>query len=156
MNALIVDDEVDYRLLLGRVLSSKGFKVFLAANGRDALHKMRIDKMDIIITDVYMPIMDGYELHRTVRSMPGYAEAPFLFISAYEDDPSYKSTRNPRLDGFHKKEQPVEELLAWIKYLMGTEKSPALAAVPTFVPSQPYTRKLQEFGGARVQIAEGK
>jgi DNA-binding response OmpR family regulator len=156
MNALIVDDEVDYRLLLGRVLTNRGFKVFLAANGRDALHKMRIDKMDIIITDVYMPIMDGYELHRTVRSIAGYEAVPFLFISAYEDDATHKETRDPRLDGFHKKEQPVEELLAWIRYLIGAEESPELAATPTFVPSHPYTRRYQEFGGAPVQVAEGK
>ena len=156
MNALIVDDEVDYRLLLGRVLSNKGFKVFLAANGRDALHKMRIEKMDIIITDVYMPVMDGYELHRVVRSMAGYETVPFLLISAYEDDPSYESKRNLRLDGFHKKEQPIDELLAWIRYLMGKDENLTLSPTPTFAPSQQYGRSRQDFGGVRVQLAGGK
>jgi len=156
MNALIVDDEMDYRLLLGRVLSSKGYRVFLAKNGRDALHKMRIAKMDIIITDVYMPVMDGYELHRTVRSMEGYEAVPFLFISAYEDDPSYKGKRDPRLDGFHKKEQPVEELLAWIKYLAGKEETFPLAPSPSFALSQPYGHRHQTFGGVRAHLTGGK
>lgn len=156
MNALIVDDELDYRLLLGRVLSHKGFRVFLAENGRDALHKMRMAKMDIIIADVYMPVMDGYALHNTVRLMEGYSTIPFLFISAYEDDPSRKSSRNPKLDGFHKKERPVEELLGWIKFLVTPQPQRTPVYPLRTIQSQPSARRPENIGVMRGQIVDSK
>ena len=105
MNILIVDDELDYILILGRLLHQKGNKVYLAENGREALLKLRIAEMDLIITDVYMPVMDGFSLHKTVRSMRGYERIPVLFVSAYDDIPSHKANRDPRLEAFHKKER---------------------------------------------------
>jgi CheY-like chemotaxis protein len=117
MNILVVDDELDYRLLLGRVLEQRGHRVFLAEHGRDALHKMKIAPMDFIITDVYMPVIDGFNLHFAIRSMEDYREVPVLFVSAYEDDPSHSVIKNPEIDAFHKKERPIEELLAWIDAL---------------------------------------
>jgi CheY-like chemotaxis protein len=131
MNVLIVDDELDYRLILGRLLSERGSTVFLAENGRDGILKLKVAHMDLIITDVYMPVMDGFAMHGAVRQISGYESVPILFVSAYEDDPSHRATRNPKRDAFHRKERPVEELLAWIDYLTG---------VRTVKPAQRPTR----------------
>jgi CheY-like chemotaxis protein len=123
MNVLIVDDELDYRLILDRLLNERGNTVFLAEHGRDGMLKMKMARMDLIITDVYMPVMDGFALHRAIRNMEGYQTVPILFVSAYEDDPSHRATRNAKLDAFHRKERPVEELLAWIDYLTGSSSA---------------------------------
>lgn len=126
MNILIVDDEPDYRLVLGRMLSQHGHRVVLAEHGRDALQKMKHAPIDLIISDVYMPVMDGFSLYTTVRGMKEYGTLPILFVSAYVEDPRYPTVRNPKIDGFHKKEKPVEELLAWISYLTGAAVHPPI------------------------------
>jgi CheY-like chemotaxis protein len=135
MNILIVDDEPDYRLVLGRMLSQHGHKVILAEHGRDALQKMKHTPIDLIITDVYMPVMDGFALYSAVRGMKEHGTLPILFVSAYVEDPRYPTVRNPKIDGFHKKEKPVEELLGWIKYLTGAADHPPTGPAPKPAPS---------------------
>ncbi|MBI1806373.1 MAG: response regulator [Ignavibacteria bacterium] len=59
MNILVVDDESQYRMLVGGFLQDKGNTVFLAEHGVAAMKIMEDTKMDFIISDVYMPVMDG-------------------------------------------------------------------------------------------------
>jgi two-component system, chemotaxis family, chemotaxis protein CheY len=140
MNILVVDDELDFRLLLGRILNQQGHTVFLGENGKDGLIKMKLAKMDLIITDVYMPLMDGFSLHSAIRKMKVYESIPILFVSAYADDPFRTIVRNPKIDGFHKKERPVEELLAWVEYLSGTRSTPPVMSSPSYrVPQYSVT-----------------
>ena len=59
MNILIVDDEEAQRLLMRNFFMLEGWNVFLAEDGADALGKMKRDRMDIIVSDIYMPVMGG-------------------------------------------------------------------------------------------------
>lgn len=59
---LVVDDDMDIRNLLHVFLSGCGYKVAMASNGREALELMQVDPPDILITDVMMPEMNGYQL----------------------------------------------------------------------------------------------
>ncbi len=122
MRILIVDDEPQYRLLLRNVLQDEGYEVFDAADGEEALAKMARIKMDMIISDVYMPVMDGVKLHRTVREIPGYERLPFLFVSAYDDHHTRDAVRDPRCEGFLRKGRPVSLLLQWVGYLAAPEE----------------------------------
>jgi two-component system, OmpR family, alkaline phosphatase synthesis response regulator PhoP len=122
MRILIVDDEPQYRLLLRNVLQDEGYEVFDAADGDEAMTKMSRVKVDMIISDVYMPIMDGVKLHRTVREIPGYEKLPFLFVSAYDDHHTQEAVKNPRCEGFLRKGKPVHLLLAWVSYLLTPEE----------------------------------
>jgi two-component system alkaline phosphatase synthesis response regulator PhoP len=121
MRILIVDDEPQYRLLLRNVLQDEGYEVFDAADGDEALSKMARIKVDMIISDVYMPIMDGVKLHRTVRAIPGFEKLPFLFVSAYDDHHTQEAVKNPRCEGFLRKGKPVALLLDWVTYLTTPE-----------------------------------
>jgi CheY-like chemotaxis protein len=121
MRVLIVDDEPQYRLLLRNILQDEGYEVFDAADGDEALVKMSRVKVDMIISDVYMPMMDGVKLHRTIRSIPGYEKLPFLFVSAYDDYHTQEAVRDPRCEGFLRKGRPVELLLEWVAYLATPE-----------------------------------
>lgn len=117
MTVLVVDDEPSYRLLLREVLMADGHDVLTAESGDEALRKLSVVHPDIVVSDVYMPIMDGARLHRSVRQIPKYENLPFLFVSGYNDEYTMRTVRDPRYDGFLRKGSPPQELLKWIKYL---------------------------------------
>ncbi|HET6273766.1 MAG TPA: response regulator [Bacteroidota bacterium] len=131
MRILVVDDEPEYRLLMRSLLMQEGWEVFLAEDGEEGLQKMAEAKMDLIISDVYMPVMDGLKFHRTVREIPGYQETPFLFVSAYDDEHTMDAVKNPKIEGFLKKGRSIGELKAWIEYLTAPEEKR-----PKFPPGQ--------------------
>jgi CheY-like chemotaxis protein len=117
MTILVVDDEPEYRLIMRSVLMSEGWDVLLAENGDEGMTKLRESKVDLVISDIYVPIMDGIKFHRTVRTTPEFEKTPFLFVSAYDDQHTLDAVKDPRLDGFLRKARPVEELIEWITYL---------------------------------------
>ena len=127
MTILVVDDEPQYRLILRSVLMAEGYDVLLAEHGEEALTKLKGTHVDLIVSDIYMPVMDGIKLHRKVRSAPETADMPFLFASAYDDQHTLEVVKNPRKEGFFKKARPVEELMEWIRFLTTPEdKRPKL------------------------------
>ena len=117
MNILLVDDEPEYRMLMGHFLEGEGNTVFIAEHGEDALKKLDDAPMDIIISDVYMPVMDGLKFHKTVRANPKYEKLPFLFVSGFDDQYTLSAVKESKFDGFIRKARPMSELKEWIKYL---------------------------------------
>ncbi len=83
---LIVDDSWSMRQTL-RLLLAPDFDCALAENGLSALEQARQSPPDIIVSDVNMDGMDGYELCRQVRAEPPLQKVPFLFISGYAPRP---------------------------------------------------------------------
>lgn len=86
MNIMIVDDCHTTRKLLGHFLRSRGYAVVFAENGLDALEKLAIHDIHLVMTDLNMPYMDGIEFIRVLRSNPGHSEIPVLMITAENDD----------------------------------------------------------------------
>lgn len=121
MRILVVDDENDHRMLMRNFLAMEGWDVLLAENGEEALHKLERETVDIIVSDIYMPAMDGIKLHRTIRGLARYESTPFLFVSAYDDQHTLEAVKNPKIDGFFKKGKPVTELKEWVVYLTAPE-----------------------------------
>jgi CheY-like chemotaxis protein len=114
---LVVDDEPEYRLMLKSVLNIEGHEVITAENGAEGLKTLRMSDIDLVISDVYMPVMDGPRFHRAVRAEPQWITLPFLFVSAYDDDHTLESVKDPRYDGFFRKAGPLEMLFEWITFL---------------------------------------
>lgn len=117
MTILIVDDEPAYRLVLRTVLKDAGHDIVLAENGDDALKKLKENKIDLVISDIYMPLMDGIRFHKEVRALPEFTTLPFLFVSAFDDQHTLEAVKDPRCDGFLRKARPVEEMKEWITFL---------------------------------------
>ncbi len=67
MNILVVDDEADVRLMLSDMLKSKGHKVIIAENGKKAIDYLVVYKVDLIITDIVMPEIEGIEFILRLR-----------------------------------------------------------------------------------------
>src|SRR5665648_55631 len=80
--ALIVDDEITNRILLSKILSSRGYGIFEAANGIEALEQIEKETPDIIISDIMMPVMDGFTLLRVLQKNSKTKAIPFIFYTA--------------------------------------------------------------------------
>jgi len=78
---LIVDDSDSIREVVQFTLETEGFDVLVGVDGQDALKFLNGDKIDLIITDLHMPNMDGIELIKEVRKIDAYKMIPILFLT---------------------------------------------------------------------------
>ncbi len=90
---LIVDDDLDTLRLVGLMLQKKGYQIVAANNGKQGLLKVAEDIPDLILLDVMMPEMDGYEVARRLRENPETANIPILMFTA-------KSQLDDKVTGF--------------------------------------------------------
>jgi CheY-like chemotaxis protein len=82
-SALVVDDVADVTEMLAVVLSHAGYSVVTAASAPAALKAARERQFDVIISDIGMPEMNGYQLAREMRLMPGYETVPMVAVTGY-------------------------------------------------------------------------
>ena len=82
---LLVDDEIEIKEINKRYLEQGGYDIDIANDGKEALEKYKRNKYSLIITDIMMPNMDGYDLISEVQYLD--AEQPFLFITAKTTEP---------------------------------------------------------------------
>lgn len=84
LSVLVVDDESTSRNLLGKLVEHLGFQVTQSASGQEALTLLAAQPADIVLLDLLMPSMDGFEVARRIRAMPGLVRTPIIVISALE------------------------------------------------------------------------
>ncbi len=82
MKVLVVDDNRLDRLMLSKMLSSNNYEVIEAGNGVEALELISSQKPDMVVSDIMMPVMDGFMLLREIRKSRSPKELPFIFYSA--------------------------------------------------------------------------
>lgn len=79
---LVVDDIETNRFLLKELLTKAGLNVFLAENGQEAINICELENPDLIITDLVMPLMDGFEVSQILKKNPKYCHIPIIALSA--------------------------------------------------------------------------
>src|SRR3989304_2307540 len=79
---LIIDDDLDTLRLVGLMLQRQGYQITAATNGQQGLDKAVEEEPDLILLDVMMPDMDGYEVTRQLRQNPVTADTPILMFTA--------------------------------------------------------------------------
>ncbi len=82
---LVIDDDINIREMLDMVLASEGFEVIAAAHGAAALRLLDQVKPHVILLDMKMPVMDGWEFLRRYRDLPG-EKVPVVVLTAAQDD----------------------------------------------------------------------
>jgi len=125
MRILAVDDERGYLGLLGDILRGYGFDVILAEDGKQARELLDQEKVDIIISDVHMPTLDGVRFHSYVREFTDMPDIPFILISGMDDEKTRQAVVDPKLDFFFSKTAPVQEMVALIESLNPITKAKA-------------------------------
>ncbi len=80
---LIIENDPSNRFLAERILSISGYQYLSAASGEEALHILDQETVDLILTDLSMPVLDGFGLARLIRARPALAHIPIVAITAH-------------------------------------------------------------------------
>jgi CheY-like chemotaxis protein len=115
MKILVVDDNKGFLDVLGDVLRSFGYEILVAEDGKQAREALESEQVDLIISDVFMPTLDGNRFHSYVREFLGATDVPFIFYSGYRSEETEHIVNNSDLDFFMSKSSPVEEIVGLIE-----------------------------------------
>ncbi len=120
VDILIVEDDKNTRKLLDTILSNHGYHTITATNGEEALEILDHNHVDLIVLDIMMPVMDGYELTRVLRDSG--SQLPMLMLSAKQNVADIKQGFVVGIDDYLTKPFDFEELLLRIKALLRRSK----------------------------------
>ena len=109
---LVVDDSSTIRKFVSLSLSMQGFDVLTACDGMDALEKLPTKKVDLVITDLNMPNMDGFSFVKALRENPDYQDTPVIVLTSLPEEKnreegarlgvtSYLDRKSTRLNSSH-------------------------------------------------------
>jgi CheY-like chemotaxis protein len=124
---MVVDDSKVVRIKTGRLLAQQQYQVCHAEDGLEALRQLRETVPDVVITDVEMPGLDGFELTRQLRAHPRTAGLPVIMITA-ADDRHREQAREVGVSVLLGKPYPEEALVAHIRRLLGQDEAQACLA----------------------------
>lgn len=116
---MVVDDSLTMRKVLSRLLEREGHKVLVAKDGMDALQLLQEIQPDIILSDIEMPRMDGFEFSRNVRADAKTADIPIVIISSRTADKHRKLAEEIGVNAYLGKPVQDEELIAQVSQLLG-------------------------------------
>jgi CheY-like chemotaxis protein len=108
---LVVDDLEDNLFLMKTLLESEGYEVDTAESGLDALEKVQISQPDLMLLDIMMPGMNGYEVASAIRQCDHLKSIPILFVTAHGNG-MVAQTLPHEVSGFIRKPIDFDELLA--------------------------------------------
>jgi two-component system, sensor histidine kinase and response regulator len=120
---LVVEDELDVRENLTEILTENSYKVVTAANGHDAMKKLTKNIPDLIISDITMPVMDGFELLEYVQSSKNFSHIPFVFLTAKSSMQEMRSGMSLGADDYLTKPFRASELLDIVRIKLKKKES---------------------------------
>ncbi len=118
---LLVDDDEDNRTVLKDTLLSLGFEVIEAADGRDGLDKASAFQPDLMLVDVYMPVIDGFDVIRQLRQIPALKESIVIAISAWVSEQTQRQCSTAGFDEFIAKPIALKSLLERLQHYLQIE-----------------------------------
>ena len=112
---LVVEDSPSELELISHFLNESGYKVIKATDGKEALEKLELEKPDLVITDVVMPGMSGFELCRSLKRNPATQKVPIVICSSKNQEIDRLWAMRQGADTYVTKPYTREELLRAIK-----------------------------------------
>lgn len=112
---LVVDDEPDLVDNIALALEAEGYRVLQAADGEQALEVLRQDKVDLVLADIAMPRLNGYQLYERVRANPAWLAIPFVFLTARRLDSDIRYGKELGVDDYLTKPISAADLLAVVR-----------------------------------------
>ena len=155
MKILIVEDDKDSLCMLETVLRSGGYEVVSAENGVEALEKLKKNTIEMIVSDILMPVMDGFQLCRECKKDDSLKRIPFVFYTAtYTENNDEKLALNLGAEKFLIKPLEPDELLGTVKTVIEDHRN-ALHAIPK-IPIEDKEAYLTEYNKRLVSKLEDK
>jgi len=112
---LVVEDTEDNRQIIRDLLSSVGYELIEAADGAEGVAMAQSQRPDLILMDIQLPQMDGYEATRRIRAIPDLARVPIIAVTSYALSGDEAKTREAGCDGYVAKPFSPRQLLAKIR-----------------------------------------
>jgi two-component system cell cycle response regulator DivK len=112
---LVVEDQEDNRQILRDLLSSAGYEMVEAENGEEALTVAAAEQPDLILMDIQLPLLDGYEATRRIKANPALAKIPVIAITSYALSGDEEKARAAGCDDYVTKPYSPRALLAKIR-----------------------------------------
>jgi len=115
---LIVDDCDTTRKLLSYIIRERGYTIIGASNGIEALELMAANTVDLVLTDLNMPQMDGYELSKNIRSAEAYSDLPIIMVTTEAGEQDKKMGADAGVSTFLTKPITPQRLIYEIEKLL--------------------------------------
>jgi len=112
---LVVDDELSVLKAIKLILESAGYLVLTAQDGIQALNVLQAESVDLILADIAMPNMNGYQLYKRVRENPDWVTLPFVFLTARALNSDIRYGKEMGVDDYLTKPFQVRDLLAIVR-----------------------------------------
>jgi two-component system cell cycle response regulator DivK len=112
---LVVEDQEDNRQILRDLLTKAGFDMIEAENGEDAVALAQASRPDLILMDIQLPILDGYEATRRIKADPDLKSIPIIVVTSYALSGDEEKARLAGCDDYVAKPFSPRQLLAKIK-----------------------------------------
>ena len=120
---LIVEDQEDNRTILRDVLSTVGYELIEALNGEDGVRLAQSERPDLILMDIQLPEMDGYEATQQIKSIAELKTIPIIAVTSYALSGDEAKARAAGCDGYIAKPFSPRELLAKVRKYLSDEAS---------------------------------
>lgn len=112
---LVVEDTEDNRKIIRDLLSSVGYELIEAVDGAEGVVSAQRERPDLILMDIQLPVLDGYEATRRIRAIPELAAVPIIAVTSYALSGDEAKTRAAGCDGYVAKPFSPRQLLAKIR-----------------------------------------
>jgi CheY-like chemotaxis protein len=116
---LLVDDDESIIEVLSESLGGAGFEIVTASNGEEAVAQALVHTPDLVVSDIVMPKMDGWDLCQTLRSLPSTKAVPFIFLSSLDQAPEKLLALRLGADAYLTKPFNMQAILEKVRQLVG-------------------------------------
>lgn len=123
IRVLLIEDNEQNRYLFSFILEKNGYRVIVARDGLEGINKAKEEKPDLILVDIGLPVMDGYEVTRRLRDLTEFKDVPIIALTAYAMEGDREKVLQAGCDGYIPKPIIPDKFIKVVNsYLRGKEK----------------------------------
>ncbi len=112
---LVIEDQEDNRIILRDLLTSAGYEVIEAMNGQDGVEIAESERPELILMDIQLPVLDGYEATRRIKGNPSLASIPVIAVTSYALSGDEAKAKAAGCDGYVTKPFSPRQLLGKVR-----------------------------------------
>jgi two-component system cell cycle response regulator DivK len=118
---LVVEDQEDLRAILWDLLTASDYDVIDAVDGGEGVSKARSERPDLILMDIQLPVLDGYDATRQIKALPGFGTTPIIAVSSFAMKGDEEKARASGCDGYVTKPYSPVQLLGIVRRYLGEQ-----------------------------------